>query len=308
MPNGTVRLASFNVENLFARYRFASNLDPSVDDFTINDLAFEIFNETEKQITGHVIRELDADVLCLIEVENMAILERFNSRYLAPLKYRHRVLIDGNDPRNIDIGVLSRHPVSGIRTNRHVRNKANTAPLFARDCLEVDFAIQVGGQTTTLTVLVNHFKSMMEGRSETKPRRVEQVAKVIEIVDERFGPAYDQNFAVVGDFNDYVDGQTSLKGLVDHAELVNGLDRAPAAERWTHYFAKGGEYKQLDYVLLGRAFDQRAGNPTPVTLRKGLPWRAEKYTGPRYDEVGDNEPKASDHVPIAVDIPIAALT
>ncbi len=308
MPGANVRLATFNVENLFARYRFESKLDPSLDGFTINDLAFDIFNETEKQITGHVIRELDADILCLVEVENMAILERFNSSYLAKLKYRYRILIDGNDPRNIDVAVLSRHPVAGIHTNRHLRNATNTAPLFARDCLELDFSIVVdGGETKRLTVLLNHFKSMMGGRKETQPRRREQVEKVIEIVDDRFGPAYDGNFAVAGDFNDHMGGETALSGLVDHPQLVNGLDRSPEKERWTHYFAKGGDYSQLDYLLLGRPFDQRAGNPVPTTLRKGLPWRAERYVGPRYEEVGENEPKASDHVPLAVDIPLGAF-
>ncbi len=54
----------------------------------------------EKQITGRVIRELDADILCLVEVDDMAILERFNASYLAKLEYRYRILIDGTDPRN----------------------------------------------------------------------------------------------------------------------------------------------------------------------------------------------------------------
>jgi len=311
MPGANVRLATFNVENLFARYRFESNFDPTLDGFTINDLAFDILNETEKQITGRVIRELDADILCLVEVENMAILERFNASYLARLKYRHRILIDGNDPRNIDVAVLSRHPVAAVRTNRHLRNKAKTAPLFARDCLELDFSVVVdeqSGETRTLTVLVNHFKSMMGGRKATQPRRREQVEKVIEIVGDRFGPAFDGNFAVVGDFNDYMEGETALSGLVDHPQLVNSLDRSLQDERWTHYFAKGGDYRQLDYVLLGRAFDQRAGNPVPMTVRKGLPWRADEYDGPRYEEVGENEPKASDHVPLAVDIPRGAFS
>ena len=42
----------------------------------------------------------------------------------------------------------------------------------------------------------------------------------------------------------------------------------------------GGDYSQLDYLLLGRAFDQRAGNPVPTTVRKGLPWRAARYPTP----------------------------
>ena len=64
-----MRLATFNVENLFARYRFRRNFDPiDSDGFSINNLAFSINDETAKQITAKAIREVDADVLALQEV------------------------------------------------------------------------------------------------------------------------------------------------------------------------------------------------------------------------------------------------
>jgi len=96
-----------------------------------------------------------------------------------------------------------------------------------------------------------------------------------------------------------------------HPQLVNLVDRLPEAERWTHYFAggkRGEKTKQLDYLLPGKAFDKRAGKPKPGIMRKGLPYRAEDYSGPRFDGVGENEPKASDHCPVFVDIPFSALT
>lgn len=43
-------------------------------------------------------------------------------------------------------------------------------------------------------------------------------------------------------------------------------------------------------------------------MRKGLPYRAEDYGGPRFDGVGENEPKASDHCPVFVDIPFSTLS
>lgn len=53
-----------------------------------------------------------------------------------------------------------------------------------------------------LWLYVNHFKSMMEGRDATRARRLGQVARVRELVDERWGPAFAGNFAVLGDFKD----------------------------------------------------------------------------------------------------------
>ncbi len=63
----TLRLACFNVENLFARFKFRQSVDPYSDaiGFTVNDLAFDIFDETDKRITAQAIREVNADILCL---------------------------------------------------------------------------------------------------------------------------------------------------------------------------------------------------------------------------------------------------
>ncbi len=312
----TFRLATFNCENLFARFRFRSGFDAvGANGFTINDLAFEIFEETEKQITGAAVRKLDADVLALQEVESLPVLDRFVSRYLGGKGYKHRVLIDGNDPRSIDVALLSRFPISALRTHRQERTAAGSADLFSRDCLEAD--LDVKGRP--LTLYVNHFKSMMasdwnsaaDGRTQTHARRKEQVERVAALVDERFGPGgHAGNFAVLGDFNDYVDSKTSLTALTTHAQLVNGLTRLPEAERWTHYWKDGGPlngYRQLDYILLGKALDTRAGKPQPGVVRDGLPWRATKYAGDRLPNVGEDSPKASDHCALYVDLPFNAL-
>ena len=107
---------------------------------------------------------------------------------------------------------------------------------------------------------------------------------------------------MLGDFNDYIDSQTSLTALIDHPGLVNVVERLPQNQRWTHFWAGGGEYRQLDYLLLSRGLAEANANVQPVILRKGLAHRAVRYTGDRYDEVGENYPKASDHCPLAVDI------
>lgn len=296
-----VRIASFNIENLFARYRFRNNLNPTADDgFSINQLAFEIHDEDSKRITAQAIREVDADVIALQEVENLRILDRFNSRYLARLKYKHRILIDAFDPRNIDVALLSRYPIANIKTYRQERNSQNTARLFSRDCLEVD--LDINGKL--LTVYVNHFKSMagVGGRDGTRQRRQEQVNRVAEIVDQRWqANNYQDNFIVLGDFNDYVDEHTSLGALVEHNGLHDVAQRMAESEQWTHYWAGGNRYSQLDYLLLSTGLAE-LNQAVPVVMRKGLPHRAEAYDGERFEDVGENIPKASDHCPIYMDL------
>lgn len=295
----TIRVATFNVENLFARYRFRDNADPlAADGFTINDVAFDVYNEEAKRITARAIREINADILCLQEVENMAVLERFNSQMLGGMNYRHRVLVDSHDPRFIDVAILSRFPVIYINTHRHERNAPNTAWLFSRDCLEVD--LDVSG--TELSLYVNHFKSMIRTRASTRARRQAQADRVSDIVDEWWsGANFIGNFVVMGDFNDFPQGASSLGSLFSGNRMVNVVNRLPAAERWTHFWAGGNEYRQLDYILLSRGLADANAN-SPQMLRKGLPHRATRYTGERYPGVGDDRPKASDHTPLFMDI------
>jgi len=295
----TLRIATFNTENLFARYRFKDTLQPTEDDgFTINDLAFRLHDEESKRITAKAIRTVNADVICLQEVESLPVLDRFNSFYLGGMEYTHRAVIDCFDPRQIDVAVLSRHPIVSLRSHRQERNKAGTAFLFSRDCLEID--LNVGG--TLLTLYANHFKSMMEGRDATRARRQEQAERVAAIIDARWKkPRYKGNFAVLGDLNDYPEGKTALAALLEHKGLDNVLTRLPEAERWTHYYAGGNAYRQLDYLLLSAGL-AKANPGKPAVMRRGLPWRAKKVTEERLDGVGENDPKASDHAPLYMDI------
>jgi endonuclease/exonuclease/phosphatase family metal-dependent hydrolase len=297
MPKVTI--ATFNCENLFARYRFKQSVDPvGADGFTVNSLAFDILNDAEKRITAQAIREVNADIIALQEVESLELLDRFHATWLAAKPYRHRMVIDSHDPRHIDVAVLSRHPFAAVRTYRHLRNAKGNANLFSRDCLEVDFTI--GGKS--LTLYVNHFLSMMEGREESHDRRQEQVAGVANILDARWQPLnYAGNFVVLGDFNDYVDSETALNPLVQHPQLENVVDRLPAADRWTHYYASEGDYRQLDYILISKQL-ANATTKKPSIMRKGLPHRATKYTGKRFDDVGENDPKASDHCPVLMEL------
>ena len=307
----SVRVCTFNAENLFARYQFRSNQSPSDDGgFSINNLAFTLNNEREKNLTGRVIRDVDADIVCLQEVENLPVLKRFASEHLASKNYKHRLLIDGNDPRMIDVAILSRFPIRAIRSHAFERNARNTASLFSRDCLVAEVTVPVDnqGNTAPLFFYINHFKSMMGGREQTRARRQEQASRVAEILTDDFGENMDGNFIVAGDFNDYPGDGTGVSALIDHPQLVNGVERLSTEDRWTHHWAGGNSYSQLDYLLLSKKLDTAAQHPVPERNLKGLPYRAERYDGDRYDGVGETRPKASDHVPLFMDIPLTALT
>ncbi|WP_321421758.1 endonuclease/exonuclease/phosphatase family protein [uncultured Methanobacterium sp.] len=304
-----MRIATFNCENLFARYKFKKNVDPTaLDGFSVNDTAFDLLDEDEKKITAEVISDVNADVIALMEVENITILDRFTSKYMKNVGYTESILIDSHDPRGIDVGLLSKHPIISVRTHRNDHSSviSQWPWLFSRDCLEV--VIDVDGKL--LKLYVNHFKSMLdtkaknsdEARANTKPKRVEQAKKVVEIVDSEWKDKnYQGNFAVLGDLNDFPDKETSLESLLNHPGLVNVVGRLPADEQWTHFYAKAKEYTQLDYIFLSKSLaDKNQGKPE--IMRKGIAKKAVNYTGPRFDEVGDVKPVASDHAAVYMDI------
>jgi predicted extracellular nuclease len=315
----TVKVATFNVENLFARFQFQKNIkDLSTiiqNGWTVNQTFFGVYNEKEKRITAEAIRALDADIVGLQEVENLDTLRKFRTEYLGGRKaYPYAVVIDGNDPRRIDVAVLSRYPIGNMQSHSDLWSSELGYYIFSRDCLVVDVELPGG---PTLTLFVNHLKSMYDpgdpdhGRQNTRRKREIQAQKVREIVTARFGPAAGEHpFIILGDFNDYLEsdaqGEPGIDSLVRWDQVVNVVDRLPAEERWTHYFKGRGaaapaSYHQLDYLLLSRCLADRNGEP-PYIERRGLPRRAKLYSGERFEGVGQNSPKASDHCPVVMEL------
>lgn len=307
-----VRIASFNVENLFARFRFDANVDPANavrDGWDVNKTMFTLQDADSKRLTGETIRATRADVIALQEVENLDVLKRFRSDHLGGRRvYPYALSVDGNDPRLIDVAVLSRHPIVHVRS--HQEQRSGNSYLFSRDCLEVD--VLVGD--ARLTLFVNHLKSMLDqddpknGRRNTRARRVLQAGAVRRIVTDRFGAdAGKHPFVVLGDLNDYLttdaQGATGISELVRWRQLENVVGRLPSADRWTYYYPGDARrellegYHQIDYVLVSRSLAERSPG-VPEIVRKGLPTGATRYTGERFEGVGKVKPKASDHCPV----------
>jgi hypothetical protein len=75
------------------------------------ELKTERVNEIATQNTARVVRDVNADVIGTIEVDDRVALLRFNEQLLPSVNtqpYPHVMLIDGNDDRGIDVGMMSR--------------------------------------------------------------------------------------------------------------------------------------------------------------------------------------------------------
>jgi endonuclease/exonuclease/phosphatase family metal-dependent hydrolase len=297
-----VRIATFNCENLFARYKFKQNANVSQlvqDGWKIDQTKFQPHDPVKRRITGRAIKGAKADIVALQEVEDLDVVKRFRSKYLGGFKaFPHVAIIDGNDPRLIDVGIISRYPIVHLRSYHHLKKSPQSRSyIFSRDCLEVD--IDVDGNLITL--FINHLKSMMGGRSKTKERRQLQSKTVKQIVIDRFGSqAGSAPFIILGDLNDYMGTGSGITDIVNWNQVENVVKGLPADEQWTHYYNKKKEYRQLDYILVSKALESKVKN---VEIeRRGMPLRAAKYTGTRFPGVGQDNPKASDHCPVVVEL------
>jgi hypothetical protein len=119
-----LRVATFNVENLSSRWRFAdvqrgdvtaamslAEFDrPHEREAAERSVALTL-EDDKRQMTALAIAEAGADLWMLQEVDSLASLQAFFANYvhrIADHRYGHFTLIDGNDRRNIDIGFAAR--------------------------------------------------------------------------------------------------------------------------------------------------------------------------------------------------------
>jgi endonuclease/exonuclease/phosphatase family metal-dependent hydrolase len=316
----TLRIATFNVENMFNRYALLDEPWENRDYEKMvqvvglvsvasraGDLVQYSTTEIQRNNTAQAILDTQPDVIALQEVENLYTLRIFNDSYLDNY-FDKLLLIDGNDPRGIDVGLMLKKGFAGqivaIRTHMDdtVAGKtsvergsragfgylANNA-LFSRDCLEVDIAVR----GKTLTLLVNHLKAQDGTKAATK-RRTDQSAQVGKYVDRA---VLDGKLPIVlGDLNSAgADG--SLKGVLQNQHLQDPF--AAIDDKWTHYYVPAKEYSRLDYILP----DKRLGVTGHDIIRKGITKKATRVHD-RYPTVGLEHTEASDHCPVVIELDV----
>ena len=203
-----LRIGQFNLENLFNRYRLLDHergartgkpVDPEKfvrEGGNINMLGwqvedFDTVSSAQRKATAKVIARNAPDILAVQEVENLFALESFARRFLKGLGYRYAAVLDGNDPRQIDVGVLSKYPITHLRSHKWLADEGG-ARIFSRDCLEVDISIPKG----PVALFVNHFKSKIGGGSRAARHRRKRWRRLSRIALTARAAAYTRSLAI----------------------------------------------------------------------------------------------------------------
>ena len=291
-----IKIGTFNLNNLFSRFNFQGALSEirKGHDIVDNEIEYTFHNselyriktfkgklilpkkEKDTQIIADRILTMDLDILAVQEVEDIDTLIAFNNNHLNSL-YKHVTLVEGNDKRLIDLGVLSKFPFGGVTSWKHAVDPANPdLNVFGRDLLMVDIYDQARSETL-FTIFNNHMKSHFvppekdkaAGAKEADDLRLRQAKVMVEIVKNSIPP--DRNFIILGDLNDPPEAK-SLRPLKNSAEIkiVNGLSSpviTPSPQNfktekqaWSYRFKPTNlpaEYHLYDQIWLSEALSAK---------------------------------------------------
>ena len=212
--------------------------------------------------------------------------------------YDHVMLIDGNDERGIDVGLMTRSTASIESVRSHVDDRQGAEPIFSRDCPEFHLRLTSGER---LVVLANHLKSKGYGTpAQSNAKREAQARRVREIYDRVRGEGID-HVVIAGDFNDTPDSAplSSLLGSSSDLKDISAHGAFDDGGRPGTY-ANGTKGSKIDYILLSPALFERvtAGGID----RRGV-WGGKNCTlWPHFPEITKATEAASDHAAIWADL------
>jgi endonuclease/exonuclease/phosphatase family metal-dependent hydrolase len=267
------------------------------------ELKTEPVNEKAIINTAQVIRDVNADIFAVIEADNRIALKQYSEILLKKVggsPYDEVMIIDGNDTRGIDVGIMTKNGYKLGMMQSHIHDKdSNGKIIFSRDCPEY---MVTTPDNEEVWILPNHLKSKFGGNNpSSKAKRLSQSQRVKEIYNRLVFEGR-TNVIILGDLNDTPNSdelrpliqETDLRDVSDHPTFSTG----EFAGKGTYGLGNDGD--KIDYILLSPALFNRV---TACGLfRKGaFPGkRPKRWTV--YPELEKEIHAASDHHLIWVEI------
>ena len=298
---GAIRVAAYNVENVF----------DGVDDPSLQGEYDDIKMTTKPgrlEAIADAIRRLDADVLCIEEIEGLDCLKWFRDTYLKGMGYDHAISEDVGYYRGVEQACLSRFPIISHATyvqedlsdmdakrvgSGWAGRKADQGAKFQRSPLRVD--IDVDGYRLTLFSV--HFKA---GGKEFSYHRESEALQVMQFIDEILAKDPAANVAVLGDFNaspsdktPKVFAEAGMRGAYD----FRGTKKGNTKDLYTTHDSG----RAIDYVYMTKGMAEDVVDSSFFVLSTVHPasdydWRKDP------DKAKIPAGYASDHYPIAIDL------
>jgi endonuclease/exonuclease/phosphatase family metal-dependent hydrolase len=271
------------------------------------ELAKEPVDEVTTNMTAQVLLDVNADVQGVVEVEDRPSLDRFNKDLLGG-HFAHVMLIDGNDTRGIDVGIMTSKDVEIVSMHSNVDVPdpgAANERLFSRDCAEYLCRLP---SKKTVRVLLNHFKSQSGGGGEKRERQATGVRKIV----DQLVASGEKNLVVMGDLNEGPDGQGNpskhFAALYAPSSPLADVFSLPAFKPGPKpgTFQSCSTTNKLDYIFVSKSLAPKVVGGG--IERHGLWGDPSNKTPPKaweiYPGIANSSEAASDHAVVFVDIDI----
>lgn len=262
-----IRVATWNVENLFDA---DDNPETPGDDEYLPGSWRRWTEERYRQKLGNlaqVIAAMKPDVLCVQEVENRRVLEDLAALLAKPPyghPFPHLAHRESEDRRGIDVGLLSRFPV----THSELREDVHGLRGALASTLDIEGA--------PLTVIVCHWKSWVGEPEANIVTRLREALAVRAEVDRLRAEDPLRALVVAGDFNDNHDGHSLLQGLAASTDrqrvssdpegrlLYNVLGELPPDRLGSYYFARRKVWNTFDALIIPPGMLSPPGDSGPA--------------------------------------------
>lgn len=311
-----MRIATFNVQNMRLRQDASGPWLEGARDRDAGLLADRQLDAIDRKLTAEIVARIDADILCLQEVFDMATLDHFHDAFLMRTglrPYPHRICEPGNDGYGLNVAVMARIPPDHAASHAQATaadlglndpdNVLRGGPVFRRDCLEVRFG--------ALTLFLCHLKAPYPDWSRAAKIRGLEAQAIRKVIEASLDHPAEQLWMILGDFNTPVGTDAgkddALRPLLD-AFGFDLMARMPEGEAWTYVMPGSGEHLRPDGMLASPALADLANHVVPGIERRGMESTAAQGAAYPLSEVGSPRPHASDHAAIWIDLPDAVLS
>lgn len=271
-----ISMMTYNAENLFDAKHDNGKKDMEWNEFVVRR-KLRAVADVILQVHGR-----GPDILILQEIENSEILNRLVKDHLHRAGYISSILIEAQDPRGIDVAIVSRYPLASPA-------RLHPIPGQARGILEAQLRLS---STEVVSVMAFHFPSQMH---ELAKRKI-AIDKLAELISKSHLPVI-----AAGDSNitrneaHLLDTFLRELGSVSHQLGCNDC-------RGTHYYR--GQWSFLDWIFFSESLVKRVIKSSIILpawsdlqiSRQGRPIRFNEFCQrPRCLGV-------SDHLPVLAEI------
>lgn len=315
-----IRIAFWNMENLFLPADDSLTRDDSFTPFGDNHWSYKKYNEKLLRM-GKAITALGGweavEMIGFCEIEHKRVLE--DLIYKTGLKETDYKVVhqESQDGRGIDVGLIYRPDKMHVYASRFLKVSFGEDSRPTRDIVLVSASLP---NKDTVHVFYNHWPSRYGGEQATIPKRAKAASVVKQACDSLYALNPTANILILGDLNDeptdpsvrdVLNAKPDTTGTANQ-DLIN-LMYPKLGKEGTHKYQ--GEWGVLDHIIASKRLFTRA-SPTTIFEFRGHIYKPEFLIEEDATHLGTKPFRTyigfkynggySDHLPIYVDLRLHA--